>query len=260
MRRLIIICLLALSAVALVAVAPGVALAKKSGPTPVIQACDPDADQRRQAAHDPREVTSGPAAKGNTIIFRRTGVAPRSPSRRRASRTQAGGARARRGGAPAHGQEQPSAPDAPQAARAGRQVQRLHLAAALAGRDRRRRGRGGGGGGTTGACGTGSDYDGDLLSNSLEIAIGTDPCLRDTDKDGIEDGYEYESALDLNHYRSTRRCPTRASAPIRTRSTRATRTPTTTATASSPTRSSRPGWTSRRTASRAPAGRPRWRT
>jgi hypothetical protein len=61
-------------------------------------------------------------------------------------------------------------------------------------------GDGGGGGGATGACDTGVDYDGDLLANSLELAIGTDPCLRDTDKDGLEDGYEYQSALDLNHY------------------------------------------------------------
>ena len=44
------------------------------------------------------------------------------------------------------------------------------------------------------------DHDGDLLAEPLELAIKTDPCLRDTDKDGIEDGYEYQSALDLNHY------------------------------------------------------------
>ena len=41
----------------------------------------------------------------------------------------------------------------------------------------------GGGGGATGACDNGSDHDDDLLSNSLELAIGTDPCLADTDND-----------------------------------------------------------------------------
>jgi hypothetical protein len=47
-------------------------------------------------------------------------------------------------------------------------------------------------------CGTGSDYDGDLLSNALEATLGTDPCKKDTDGDGVEDGFEYKSAVDLN--------------------------------------------------------------
>ena len=42
------------------------------------------------------------------------------------------------------------------------------------------------------------DDDNDLLPDTLEKKIGTDPCSRDTDGDGVEDGYEYESALDLN--------------------------------------------------------------
>jgi hypothetical protein len=59
----------------------------------------------------------------------------------------------------------------------------------------------GGPGVTAGApCGSGSDWDGDLLSNATEAAIGTDPCLKDTDGDGVPDGYEYQSARDLNHY------------------------------------------------------------
>jgi hypothetical protein len=66
----------------------------------------------------------------------------------------------------------------------------------------------GGGGGTgvlppPGVCGFGSDYDGDLLSNSAELDARTDPCLRDTDLDGVEDGFEYQSAVDLNHYPGT---------------------------------------------------------
>jgi hypothetical protein len=48
------------------------------------------------------------------------------------------------------------------------------------------------------ACNSSSDHDNDLLSNQREIEIGTDPCLMDTDGDGIEDGYEYQSAKDLN--------------------------------------------------------------
>jgi hypothetical protein len=61
-------------------------------------------------------------------------------------------------------------------------------------------GNGGSGGpGTPGnaAC-NGADFDGDLLPNAQELALKTDPCLKDTDKDGIEDGYEYKSAVDLN--------------------------------------------------------------
>jgi hypothetical protein len=44
-----------------------------------------------------------------------------------------------------------------------------------------------------------SDDDGDLVSDTLETQIGTDPCKLDTDGDGVEDGYEYRSAIDLNN-------------------------------------------------------------
>ncbi len=47
-------------------------------------------------------------------------------------------------------------------------------------------------------CGTGSDWDGDLLSNALEATLLTDPCKADTDGDGVTDGFEYKSAVDLN--------------------------------------------------------------
>jgi hypothetical protein len=43
-----------------------------------------------------------------------------------------------------------------------------------------------------------SDDDADLLLDVTELAIGTDPCRHDTDGDGVEDGYEYQSAKDLN--------------------------------------------------------------
>ena len=62
-----------------------------------------------------------------------------------------------------------------------------------------------GAGGIDGSAGTAStctagDFDGDLLAGTRELSIGTDPCLADTDADGAEDGYEYQSAIDLNHY------------------------------------------------------------
>jgi hypothetical protein len=69
----------------------------------------------------------------------------------------------------------------------------------------------GGGGGTTtpGATAADCDADGtpnttdndddnDLIGDDVEKKIGTDPCKPDTDGDGIEDGFEYYSALDLN--------------------------------------------------------------
>lgn len=43
-----------------------------------------------------------------------------------------------------------------------------------------------------------TDMDNDLLSNDEETALGLDPCSADTDVDGVQDGYEYFSALDLN--------------------------------------------------------------
>ena len=51
--------------------------------------------------------------------------------------------------------------------------------------------------GGTSSCVAG-DHDGDLLSGARELAIGTDPCLADTDGDGLSDGWEYYSARDLN--------------------------------------------------------------
>jgi hypothetical protein len=42
------------------------------------------------------------------------------------------------------------------------------------------------------------DEDKDSLSNGLEKSVGTDPCRVDSDTDGLSDGWEYQSALDLN--------------------------------------------------------------
>jgi hypothetical protein len=46
--------------------------------------------------------------------------------------------------------------------------------------------------------GVDTDDDNDLLPDKLEADLHTDPCKVDTDGDGVEDGYEYESALNLN--------------------------------------------------------------
>ena len=46
--------------------------------------------------------------------------------------------------------------------------------------------------------GRAADSDRDGLSDSLERTLKTNPCNADTDLDGVTDGYEYESALDLN--------------------------------------------------------------
>jgi hypothetical protein len=42
------------------------------------------------------------------------------------------------------------------------------------------------------------DDDNDLLSDTHESSLKLDGCITDTDRDGVEDGYEYQSALDLN--------------------------------------------------------------
>jgi hypothetical protein len=43
------------------------------------------------------------------------------------------------------------------------------------------------------------DDDNDLVADSLEATLGTDPCNADTDGDSVSDGFEYQSAIDLNN-------------------------------------------------------------
>jgi hypothetical protein len=59
-------------------------------------------------------------------------------------------------------------------------------------------GTGGGGGGVAKVCTDDADHDNDLLANDRELEIGTDPCLEDTDADAMTDGWEYYAAKDLN--------------------------------------------------------------
>ncbi|HYI18294.1 MAG TPA: IPT/TIG domain-containing protein [Solirubrobacteraceae bacterium] len=43
-----------------------------------------------------------------------------------------------------------------------------------------------------------ADDDNDLLPDATEIALKTDPCKSDSDEDGVTDGYEFQSSVDLN--------------------------------------------------------------
>lgn len=49
-----------------------------------------------------------------------------------------------------------------------------------------------------------TDDDADLLPDTVEQALRTEVCNRDSDADGMEDGWEYQSAIDLN----SESCPT----------------------------------------------------
>jgi hypothetical protein len=75
-------------------------------------------------------------------------------------------------------------------------------------------GGGGGGVGTDADCdadgspnGSDSDDDNDLLADTLETKIKTDVCIADTDVDGLSDGWEQQSAVDLGHYPRTQPLP-----------------------------------------------------
>ena len=46
---------------------------------------------------------------------------------------------------------------------------------------------------------TDGDDDNDLLSDTLEASIALAPCNPDSDADGMSDGFEYQSAIDLNN-------------------------------------------------------------
>jgi hypothetical protein len=195
MRRLMILCLLALSALA---VGAPTALAAKKGPKPLITRVTPMRISVGNKLTIRGHHFKG-RAKANTVIFRsnngRTAFA--KPSRASATKLVV---------------KVPAAVARLLTVKNSRQRPTRLKLRVLAGQFSKytsRRlspvvtgvgGGDGGGGDTLAACDSSSDHDGDLLPNSLELAIGTDPCLRDTDKDGIEDGFEYQSALDLNHY------------------------------------------------------------
>jgi hypothetical protein len=197
MRRLITICLLALSAIALLVAAP-VASAAKKGPKPQITRVTP----MRISVGNLLTIRGRhfkAKAKANTVIFRSNNGRTAFAKPRRASRTKlvvrvpAAVARLL---TVKNSRQRPTRLKLRVLAGQFSNYTSRRLSPVVTGVG----GGDGGGGDKPAACDSSSDHDGDLLPNSLELAIKTDPCLRDTDKDGIEDGFEYQSALDLNHY------------------------------------------------------------
>jgi IPT/TIG domain len=197
MRRLITICMLALSAVALVGLAPGVASAKKKkAVVPQITKVSP-----MRVSVGKTLTIRGRHFKSkrtrNTVIFRNSAGRTVFAKPRRASRTKlvvvvpAGVTKLI---ARASGQPKPTRMKLRVLAGKFSKWTSRRLSPVIVAPK-----------GLTqaAACGTGNDWDHDLLPNSLEVQIKTDPCVADTDGDGVEDGYEEQSAIDLNHYPST---------------------------------------------------------
>ncbi|MEA2332753.1 MAG: hypothetical protein QOH58_2891 [Thermoleophilaceae bacterium] len=196
MRRLTIICLLAMSTVALLATAPVASAAKKSKAKPEITRVTP---MRISVGNllTIRGRNFKPKVKGNTVIFRASNGRTAFAKPRRASRTKLV-------------VRVPVAVSRLLTVRSSSQRPTRLKLRVLAGKFSQYTSRrlspvvtgvgDGDAGENLAACDSSADHDGDLLPNSLELEIKTDPCLRDTDTDGVEDGYEYQSALDLNHY------------------------------------------------------------
>ncbi len=196
MRRIVPICLLVLSAVALLATAPAAfAAKKKKGPTPEITRVAP-----MRISVGARLTISGKNFKSkrsaNTVIFRNSKGRSAFAKPLRASRTKL----------------VVRIPEAVSrlltVANSRQRPTRLKLRV-LAGQFSKfttRRlspvvtgvGEGDGPGGSAKTCKDDSDHDNDLLANDLEISIGTDPCLDDTDVDQMTDGWEFYAAKDLN--------------------------------------------------------------
>jgi IPT/TIG domain len=191
MRRLITICLLALSAVALLAAAPIASAAVKPQITRVT----------------PMRISVGnlltirgkhfkARAKRNTVIFRAGNGRTAFAKPRRASATKLV-------------VRVPAAVAGLLTVKNSRQRPTRLKLRVLAGKFSDYTGRrlspvvtgagdGDGGNDATKVCKDDSDHDNDLLSNDLELQLGTDPCLEDTDGDTMVDGWEYFAAKDLN--------------------------------------------------------------
>jgi hypothetical protein len=215
MRRLFTICLLALSATALLVSAPAASAAKKKASKPSITRVTP-----MRVSVGSLLTISGKNFKSkrsaNTVIFRaangRSAFAkPRRASRRKLVLVVPGAVSRLLGGSV-------SDPDPTR-------LKLRVLAGSFSDFTSRRLspvvtgfgegdGPGGGAPGGSGApggaggpsgpgaqlsCTSSADHDGDMLPNALETMLTTDPCLVDTDGDGVGDGYEYKSAVDLNN-------------------------------------------------------------
>jgi IPT/TIG domain len=191
MRRLITTCTLALSAVALLGLAPGVAAAK--APVPQITKVSPMRVSVGKTITIRGKHFRSKRAR-NTVIFRNSAGRTVFATPRRASTTKlvvvvpAGVTKLI---ARASGQFQPTRMKLRVlAGKFSKWTARRFSPVIVAPK----------GLSQDAACGTGNDWDHDLLSNSLEVQIKTDPCVADTDGDGVEDGFEEQSAIDLNHY------------------------------------------------------------
>jgi hypothetical protein len=213
MRRLFIICLLALSATALVVSVPAAPAAKKKASTPSITRVLP-----MRISVGARLTILGKNfkadRKANTVIFRapngRSAFAkPRRASRRKLVVVVPGAVTRLLGG----NLSNPKPTRLKLRVLAGKfsafTTRRLSpVVTAFGSGDGPGGGTPGTGGGGPGAgggaaanlpCTSSADHDGDMLPNALEAELKTDSCLADTDGDGVGDGYEYKSAVDLNN-------------------------------------------------------------
>jgi hypothetical protein len=195
MRRIVSICLLALSAVALLAAAPtAFAAKKKSAKLPEITRVAP----MRISVGGVLTITGKrfkAKRSGNTVIFRNSKGRSAFAKPRRASRSKLV-------------VRVPEAVSRLLTVAGSRQKPTRLKLRVLAGKFSKYTPRrlspvvtgvgGDGNGGGAKVCRDDSDHDNDLLSNDLELQVKTDPCLADTDGDQMTDGWEYYSAKDLN--------------------------------------------------------------
>jgi hypothetical protein len=201
MRRSITLCLLALSAVSLLGLAPAASAAKKKkAPAPQITKVSP---MRVSVGHllTIRGRHFKPKRKANTVIFRASNGRSAFAKPRRASRTKLV---VRVPDAVSrlltvkNSQQRPTRLKLRVLAGRFSKYTSRRLSPVVTGVGKRDGGGGGGGGDLVKACKDDADHDNDLLSNDLELSVGTDPCLEDTDGDQMIDGWEYFAAKDLN--------------------------------------------------------------
>ncbi len=196
-RRIFSVCMLAVAALATLAGASGASAAKSKGPVPVITKVTPmRISVGGTLTIKGRHFRS--KAKGNTIVFNANGrsafVKPRRASRSKlVLKVTAPVARLL---TVRNSSQRPTRLKLRVLAGKFSKFTSRRLSPVVLGLSAD--GGGGGGGGTSTVCADDSDHDNDLLSNSLEKSLGTDPCLADTDNDGMIDGWEYYAAKDLN--------------------------------------------------------------
>jgi hypothetical protein len=200
MRRLITICLLALSATALLVTAPAASGAKKkAAKKPQITRVMPMRISVGKTLTI-RGKNFSPKRRRNTVVFRGPSGRSAFVKPRRASRTKLVVVVPHAVGRLLRGDSADPRPTRLKlrvlTGRVFSKFTTRRLSPVVTGF-----GEGDGpgkGGNVKPPCTDRDDHDGDLLSNSLEGQLGTDRCKADTDGDGVEDGYEYKSAIDLN--------------------------------------------------------------